>query len=174
MGRWTNAKSASQVSERELVFDSVTSTPQRIRQPRSRDVAERELANSCSRTSKTTPRYRVYANSISGIYWTRVRHHNVTGFKCEGVLIGTPEFVKAFVRSNALDIDQDVQSSALSRTPKIIMTCCAFVNKRILHFSPARCLLNVIIQLLTFMSLAQELGRIRRRICTLVFGMCSL
>ncbi len=36
----------------------------------------------------------------------------VTGLKCVGVPIGTPEFVNAFVRSKVLAIERDVQKYA--------------------------------------------------------------
>jgi hypothetical protein len=43
----------------------------------------------------------------------------VTGLKCVGVPIGTPEFVNAFVRSKAHDIDQEVQKLRIVQDPKI-------------------------------------------------------
>jgi hypothetical protein len=44
---------------------------------------------------------------------------HVTGLKCVGVPIGTPEFVDAFVRSKADDIQQDVQKLRIIQDPKI-------------------------------------------------------
>ena len=44
---------------------------------------------------------------------------NVTGLKCVGVPIGTPEFVDAFVRSKIDDIQQDVQKLRIIQDPKI-------------------------------------------------------
>jgi hypothetical protein len=44
---------------------------------------------------------------------------NVTGLKCAGVPIGTPEFVDAFVRSKADDIQQHVQKLRIIQDPKI-------------------------------------------------------
>jgi len=44
---------------------------------------------------------------------------NVTGLKCAGVPIGTPEFVDSFVRSKADDIQQDVQKLRIIQDPKI-------------------------------------------------------
>ncbi len=44
---------------------------------------------------------------------------NVTGLKSVGVPIGTPEFVDAFVRSKADDIQQDVQKLRITQDPKI-------------------------------------------------------
>jgi hypothetical protein len=44
---------------------------------------------------------------------------NVTGLKCVGVPIGTPEFVDAFVRSKVDDIQQDVQKLRIIQDPKI-------------------------------------------------------
>ena len=44
---------------------------------------------------------------------------NVTGLKCVGVPIGTPEFVNAFVRSKAHAIEQDVQKLRIVHDPKI-------------------------------------------------------
>jgi hypothetical protein len=44
---------------------------------------------------------------------------NVTGLKCVGGPIGTPEFVDAFVRSKADDIQQDVQKLRIIQDPKI-------------------------------------------------------
>jgi len=44
---------------------------------------------------------------------------NVTGLKCAGVPIGTPEFVDAFVRSKADDIQQDLQKLRIIQDPKI-------------------------------------------------------
>ena len=43
----------------------------------------------------------------------------VTGLKCVGVPIGTPEFVNAFVRSKAHAIEQDVQKLRIVQDPKI-------------------------------------------------------
>ena len=43
----------------------------------------------------------------------------VTGLKCVGVPIGTPEFANAFVRSKAHAIEQDVQKLHIVRDPKI-------------------------------------------------------
>ena len=43
---------------------------------------------------------------------------NVTGPKCVGMPIGTTEFVNAFVRSKALDIEQDVQKLRIITDPK--------------------------------------------------------
>jgi hypothetical protein len=43
----------------------------------------------------------------------------VTGLKCVGVPIGTPEFVNAFVRSEAHAIDQDVLRLRMVQDPKI-------------------------------------------------------
>jgi hypothetical protein len=42
----------------------------------------------------------------------------VTGLKCVGVPIGTPEFVNAFVRSKAHAIEQDVQKPSHRPGPK--------------------------------------------------------
>jgi hypothetical protein len=42
----------------------------------------------------------------------------VTGLKCVGVPIGTPEFVNAFVRSKAHAIEQDVQKLRVVKDPK--------------------------------------------------------
>ncbi len=42
----------------------------------------------------------------------------VTGLKCVGVPIGTPEFVDAFVRSKAHAIEQDVQELRIVQDPK--------------------------------------------------------
>ena len=44
---------------------------------------------------------------------------NVTGLKRAGVPIGTPEFVDAFVRSKADDIQQDLQKLRIIQDPKI-------------------------------------------------------
>jgi hypothetical protein len=44
---------------------------------------------------------------------------NVTGLKCVGVPIGTPEFVDAFVRSKIDDIQHDVQKLRIIQDPKI-------------------------------------------------------
>jgi hypothetical protein len=43
----------------------------------------------------------------------------VTGLKCVGVPIGTPEFVNALVRSKAHAIEQDVQKLRIVQDPKI-------------------------------------------------------
>jgi hypothetical protein len=43
----------------------------------------------------------------------------VTGLKCVGVPLGTPEFVNAFVRSKADAIEQDVQNLRIVQDPKI-------------------------------------------------------
>ena len=43
----------------------------------------------------------------------------VTGLKCVGVPIGTPEFVNALVRSKAHAIEQDVQKLRIIQEPKI-------------------------------------------------------
>jgi hypothetical protein len=66
----------------------------------------------------------------------------VTGLKCVGVPMGTPEFVNAFVRSKAHAIEQDAQKLRIVQDPKIHYDCCAFVNTRALHFSPETCLLT--------------------------------
>ena len=42
---------------------------------------------------------------------------NVTGLKCAGVPLGIPDFVDAFVRSKADDIQQDVQASHHTESP---------------------------------------------------------
>jgi len=44
---------------------------------------------------------------------------NVTGQKCVGVPISTPEFLNAFVRSKAHAIEQDVQKLRIGHDPKI-------------------------------------------------------
>ena len=52
---------------------------------------------------------------------------NVTGLKCAGLPIGTPDFVNAFVRSKAADIQQDVQKLRVIQDPKIhydLLRCC--------------------------------------------------
>ena len=40
---------------------------------------------------------------------------NVTGLKCAGVPMGNPEFVDAFLRSKADDIQQDVQKIRITQ-----------------------------------------------------------
>ena len=64
----------------------------------------------------------------------------VTGLKCVGVPIGTPEFVNAFVRSKAHAIEQDVQKLRIVQDPKIHYDLLR--NTRALHFSPEKCLLT--------------------------------
>jgi hypothetical protein len=49
----------------------------------------------------------------------------VTGLKCVGVPLGTPEFVNAFVRSKAHAIEQEVQKLRIVQDPKIHYDCCA-------------------------------------------------
>ena len=66
----------------------------------------------------------------------------VTGLKCVGVPIGTPEFVNAFVRSRPMPSSKMFKSFASSRIQKFITICCAFANTRALHFSPETCLLT--------------------------------
>ena len=66
----------------------------------------------------------------------------VTGLKCVGVPIGTPEFVNAFVRSKAHAIEQDVQKLRIVQDPKIHYDLLPFVHTRALHFSPETCLLT--------------------------------
>jgi hypothetical protein len=67
----------------------------------------------------------------------------VTGLKCVGVPIGTPEFVNAFVRSKAHAIEQEVQELRIVQDPKMHYDLLrdTFVNIRALHFSPETCLL---------------------------------
>ena len=43
----------------------------------------------------------------------------VTGMRCVGVPIGTPEFVHAYVRANAVEIGNDVQKLSIITDPKI-------------------------------------------------------
>ena len=66
---------------------------------------------------------------------------NVTGLKCVGVPIGTPDFVNGFVRSKALDIGQDLHKLRILQDPKFITICSDFINTRALLLSPATCLL---------------------------------
>ena len=71
---------------------------------------------------------------------------NVTGLKCVGVPIGTPEFVNAFVRSKALDIEQDVHKLRIIKDPKmhyyLLRFCRLAFLARASHFSHATCLLT--------------------------------
>jgi len=55
----------------------------------------------------------------------------VTGLKCVGVPIGTPEFVNAFVRSKAHAIEKDVQKLRIFQDPRI--------HYDLLHFSQHTC-----------------------------------
>jgi hypothetical protein len=103
--------------------------------------AESELENLCSGKSTKDPSL----DSLRELYEQDLAEPelgiiNVTGLKCAGVPIGTPELVNAFVRSKAHAIEM-FKSFASSMTQKSIMICCAFVNRRALHFSPATCLL---------------------------------
>jgi hypothetical protein len=59
---------------------------------------------------------------------------NVTGLKCVGVPIGTPEFVNAFVRSKALDIEQDVHKLRIIKDPKILYDLLHFCQHTRLAF----------------------------------------
>ena len=68
---------------------------------------------------------------------------SVTGLKCAGVTIGTPDFVDAFVRSKADDIQQDVQKLRIMKDPKIQYDLLRFCrHTRESHSSPAMCLLT--------------------------------
>jgi hypothetical protein len=76
----------------------------------------RELVSS---TSTKTHRSRVSVNSLNRILLT-LDIITVTGLKCVGVHIGTPEFfTNAFVRSKAHAIEQDVQKLRMVQDPKI-------------------------------------------------------
>ena len=67
----------------------------------------------------------------------------VTGMRCVGVPIGTPDFVHAYVRAKAVEIGKDVhKSSASSRILKFTTICCAFANTRAWSFLVAICLLR--------------------------------
>ena len=56
------------------------------------------------------------------------------GLKCVGVPIGTPEFVNAFVRSKALDIEQDVHKLRIIKDPKILYDLLHFCQHTRLAF----------------------------------------
>jgi hypothetical protein len=43
----------------------------------------------------------------------------VTGMRCVGVPIGTPEFVQAYVRAKAVEICNDVQKLSIITDPKL-------------------------------------------------------
>ena len=58
----------------------------------------------------------------------------VTGLKCVGVPIGTPEFVNAFVRSKAHAIEQDVQKFRIVQDPKIHYDLLRFCQHTLLAF----------------------------------------
>jgi hypothetical protein len=58
----------------------------------------------------------------------------VTGLKCVGVRIGTPEFVNAFVRSKAHAIKQDVQKLRIVQDPKIHYDLLHFCQRTHLAF----------------------------------------
>ena len=66
----------------------------------------------------------------------------VTGLKCVGVPIGTPEFVNAFVRSKAHAIEQDVEKLSIVQDPKTHYDLRRFCQHMLLAFSPETCLLT--------------------------------
>ena len=64
---------------------------------------------------------------------------NVTGLKCAGVPIGTPEFVDALCAQRLMTSSRTCKSFASYRIPKSTMICFAFVSTHASHSSPAMC-----------------------------------
>ena len=58
----------------------------------------------------------------------------VTGMRCVGVPIGTPEFVQAYVRAKAVEIGSDVQKLSIITDPKLHYDLLRFCQHTLLGF----------------------------------------